>query len=72
MPVASKTRAHLYTMRFNDAEDAAAKRVAEALGLPLSSAVRMLILDKARELGVDATKPLKTTRAPSSKKGARR
>lgn len=68
MPMPSKTRAHLYTMRFNDAEDAAAKRVAEALGLPLSSAIRMLVLDKARELGVDAAAKPNAKRA---KKGGK-
>ena len=58
----TEVRTKLYTIRLSEAEDAIAKRVSEHLGLPLSSALRMLILEKGRELGVDAkpkTKPSK-------------
>ena len=50
------TRSKLYTIRLSDDEDAIAKRVAEHLGLPLSSALRMLILEKGRELSLTAPK----------------
>ena len=46
------TRARVYTIRLSDDEDDAAKRVAEHLGLPISSMIRMLILDKERDLGI--------------------
>lgn len=49
-------RTKLYTIRLSEDEDAIAKRVAEHLGLPLSSALRMLILEKGRDLGLDTKK----------------
>ncbi len=50
------TRGKLYTIRLSDEEDASAKRVAKHLGLPISSMLRMLILEKERGLGLEKKK----------------
>ena len=53
-------RAKIYTVRLSDDEDAIAKRVAAHLGLPLSSAIRMLVLEKGRDLGITVPVPTAT------------
>ena len=62
-------RSKLYTVRLSDNEDAIAKLVAAHLGLPLSSAIRMLILEKARDLGLQPTAA--TTNATKTKRTAK-
>jgi antitoxin component of RelBE/YafQ-DinJ toxin-antitoxin module len=53
----SSIRPHLYTVRLSPEEDARAHRIAEFLGMPISTLFRMLLLEKERALGLEAPKP---------------
>lgn len=53
----SSIRPHLYTVRLSPEEDARAHRIAEHLGMPISTLFRMLLLKEERALGLDAPKP---------------
>ena len=46
----SSVRPHLYTLRLSPEEDARAKRIADYIGLPISSMMRTLLLERERAL----------------------
>lgn len=50
--VTKEVRPKLYTLRLSEEEDERAHRVADHLGVPISSLLRMLLLEKERELGL--------------------
>jgi antitoxin component of RelBE/YafQ-DinJ toxin-antitoxin module len=54
--MAHENRTRIYALRLNDDEDARAKRIAEHLGMPMSTLFRVLLLEKERALGLEPAK----------------
>lgn len=52
----SSIRPHLYTLRLSPEEDERAHKLAAHFELPISTMMRTLMLEKARELGLESKK----------------
>jgi hypothetical protein len=56
MRSSSIPRERLYTIRLSNEEDDRARRLSTYLGVPISTMLRMWLLEKERELGLSSTK----------------
>ena len=52
-------RTKLYTVRLSAEEDDRARRISAHIGVPISTMLRMWLLEKERELGLTPTKKTK-------------
>lgn len=57
MQTAEQVRRHLFNIRFSDEEQARLDGVCEHLGVNAANLIRMLVKEKARELGVEVPAP---------------
>ncbi len=57
--MAHEKRDQIYALRLNDEENARAKRIAEHLGMPMSSLFRYMLLEKERALGLEPAKKVR-------------
>ncbi len=57
--MADQVRKNIYAWRISEEETALAHRVAEHVGVPISNLLRMLVREKARQLGLENTKKTK-------------
>jgi hypothetical protein len=60
-PESTNPRTKLYTIRFSPDEDGRARRLSAYLGVPISTMLRMWLLEKERALGL--APPLKPAKA---------
>lgn len=60
-----EVRSHLFNVRFSDEEQARLEAICEHLGVNAANLIRMLLKDKARELGI--TMPKAAPEPPPSK-----
>ena len=69
MQTAEQVRRHLFNIRFSEEEQARLDALCEHLGVNAANLIRMVLKEKARELGIE---PAVVPPAPASKPRAKK
>ncbi len=65
-------RKHLFNIRFSDEEQARLNAICLHLGVNAANLIRMMLREKARELGVDTAPPPAPSSRPRQKSAAKK